>query len=182
MEKHILSLSRTLSFVLRHKPESFGLNLDSQGWVLVEDLLNGFADKKLALTFDLLKEIVDTDDKGRYAFSEDGLSIRAVQGHSCLQVKINHKQVIPTSNLYHGTATKNLPDIMKMGLLPQRRHHVHLSKDVETAKQVGSRHGKVVVLELDCQAMIADGVVFYLADNDVYLVDKVDAKYLKIHE
>ena len=37
-----------------------------------------------------------------------------------------------------------------------------------------------VILQLETGQMAKDGVVFYLSDNDVWLTDYVDPKYLSV--
>lgn len=60
------------------------------------------------------------------------------------------------------------------------RHHVHLSRDMETATKVGARHGKPVVFAINSAAMHEDGYTFYCSENDVWLVDTVPPKYLQL--
>ena len=43
---------------------------------------------------------------------------------------------------------------------------MHLSSDKETAKKVGSRHGKPVIYEIDCRQMAADGYRFWCGGAD----------------
>jgi putative RNA 2'-phosphotransferase len=109
--------------------------------------------------------------------SEDGLKIRASQGHS-IEIELNYVPAVPPDILYHGTAEKNLAIILESGLVKMNRHHVHLSVDKETAKKVGARHGKPVILSIEARKMYEDGKVFYVSDNGVWLVDAVEAVYL----
>lgn len=88
------------------------------------------------------------------------------------------KPQTPPEILYHGTAEKSLDSIRRQGLLPMGRQYVHLSWDEKTARQVGARHGKPVVLQIDCAAMQKDGLPFYLSANNVWLVEHVPTKYL----
>lgn len=127
-------LSKFLSFVLRHRPDSIGVELDNKGWTGIDELIEKASAKGTAITRVVLDEIVRTDAKGRYAVSEDGLRIRANQGHS-VKVKIDFKRATPPAKLYHGTAQAFVPAIMKSGLEKMKRHHVHLSKD-----QIGRAH------------------------------------------
>jgi putative RNA 2'-phosphotransferase len=85
----------------------------------------------------------------------------------------------PPSTLFHGTGHRTADLIEKEGLQKMRRHHVHLSPDVETAVKVGSRHGRPVVFQIDAAAMSRDGHVFYCSENGVWLVDAVPALYLR---
>lgn len=170
-------LSKFLSLVLRHKPETIGLMLDENGWADVSELLEKFNASGTTLTFDELKVIVDENSKKRFAFNDDFTKIRANQGHS-IEVDLKLQSKTPPAILYHGTALKNLDSIKEKGLLKGERQHVHLSDNIATATQVGSRHGKPIVLEIDTAAMLADGHVFYLSENKVWLTDFVPAKYI----
>lgn len=172
-----MNKSKQISYILRHDPS--GLHMDKFGWVSVVDLL-----KKTNLTKDELDSIVKYNNKQRFAYSEDGSKIRARQGHS-VKVDVELKQTTPPEKLFHGTATKNIDSIfidsiLRTGLNKGNRLYVHLSADLNTAKQVGSRHGKPVIFEVDSSKMNSDGILFYLSENGVWLTDFVDKKYLKL--
>jgi putative RNA 2'-phosphotransferase len=124
-----------------------------------------------------LKEIVETNDKQRYRFSDDFSKIRASQGHS-VSVDLDLKETPPSDILYHGTAERFIASIKKAGLISKNRQHVHLSGDKETAATVGGRHGNPVVLVIDSAKMRGDGCKFYLSDNNVWLVDAVPSGYI----
>lgn len=173
-------LSKYLSYVLRHNPDVVGVDIDEHGWVSVEDLITGIRKYKYpSFSMEILRDIVSTDEKQRYSFSEDGLKIRANQGHS-INVDVELERVTPPDVLYHGTATKYEESIDKNGLIPKSRLYVHLSEDISTAFDVGVRHGKKVVLyEIESGKMAADGYEFYLSKNGVWLTKRVPAKYLK---
>jgi putative RNA 2'-phosphotransferase len=172
-----ITLSKTLSYWLRHKPEKIGLVLEEDGWVNVDDLIKK-AESEIYITLDDLKQVVANNDKQRFSFNEDFTKIRANQGHTA-DVEIKFKKVVPPVVLYHGTVQEFVGSIKKQGLLPMKRHHVHLSKDVSTATKVGSRRGKPVILEVDCKSMLKDGFEFYLSENEVYLIDHIPSKYIK---
>jgi len=179
MDKQIKHISKLMSLVLRHKPETIGLQLDENGWANVEELVQKINQHGIEVSIDLINTVVDTNDKKRFSFSEDKTLIRANQGHS-LEVELDLKIVVPADNLYHGTAERFLENILQEGLTKQQRQHVHLSQQKETAKAVGSRHGKPVILTIDTSAMLADGFVFYLSENGVWLVDNVPVKYITV--
>lgn len=174
-------LSKFISLVLRHKPEQIGLTLDKHGWAKVDDLLSRLNANQNQIDMEILEEIVRTDSKQRYSFNEDKTLIRANQGHS-INVDLQLEECKPPNILYHGTATKYLDSIMEGGILSKSRQHVHLSKDIETAVNVGSRHGKVVVLKVNSEEMHKDGCKFFLSSNGVWLTDKVDKKYITVLE
>jgi putative RNA 2'-phosphotransferase len=178
MGKRIIETSKFLSFVLRHQPQAIGIALDREGWTDIDALLAAAARDGRRLDRALLDEVVRTNDKGRFAISADGLRIRAVQGHSSATVQLTHRALAPPPLLYHGTATRFVAAIMRQGLRPGARHHVHLSQERATAAGVGARYGMPVVLEVDAAAMAADGFVFFLAENGVWLTAGVPARYL----
>jgi len=177
MEKRLVKKSKFLSLVLRHKPEVIGLKLDEAGWVSVNELIKACSENKFELTLGELREIVETNDKKRFAFSDDGKRIRASQGHS-VDIELGYSPAIAPDKLFHGTASRFLGSIFSKGLIKGNRHHVHLSADVETAHSVGTRHGKPVVLEIDSAQMQTDGFLFYISENGVWLTDSVPVEYI----
>lgn len=175
-----LSMSREskfLSLVLRHKPEEIDLQLDKHGWVEVDQLLRKMRKANRRLSREELIQIVETNEKKRFTLSEDGLRIRAAQGHS-IDVDLGLQALRPPNELYHGTATANLDAIFADGLNSGRRQQVHLSLDQETAERVGQRHGKPVVLRVEAEKMFKDGFEFFRADNGVWLTDEVPTRFL----
>lgn len=168
--------SRYLSMVLRHRPQEAGITLDKHGWANVDELIAGVS-KKRPLTRELLEEIVRTDSKQRYSFSEDGMMIRANQGHS-VPVDVEFEEMTPPEYLWHGTGEKFVRSIETNGLLPKSRLYVHLSPDRETAVNVGSRHGRPAVFKVSTGQMSADGFRFYQSVNHVWLTKHVPACYL----
>ena len=170
--------SKFISLILRHKPETIGISLDEHGWAAVQALIEGInASGNHQLDANLLEEIVRTDEKQRYSYNEDHTLIRANQGHSIL-VDVELEEKTPPAVLYHGTGEKYMASIDATGLIPKSRLFVHLSSDIETAKKVGSRHGKPVVYIVDCAGMSADGYQFYLSANNVWLTKEVPIHYL----
>jgi putative RNA 2'-phosphotransferase len=137
--------------------------------------MNQFGKK---IDLEILKELVSKDNKKRYAFNDDLTMIRASQGHS-IDVELGYTPKSPPEILYHGTAEKFVESILKSGLQKRNRHHVHLSKDIETAIKVGQRHGKPVVFEVFAGKMFAKGFEFYESDNAVWLCDAVPVAFLR---
>lgn len=172
-----IKISKALSYWLRHRPEKIGIKLEKDGWVDVQELLEK-SKSELEFTFEELQEVVKNNDKQRFSFSEDMKKIRANQGHSA-DVKIDFKEIAAPPVLFHGTVSQFIDSIKKKGLIPGNRHHVHLSKDKETAEKVGSRRGAPVILNIDAMKMQDDGFKFYISENGVYLTDTVPPKYIK---
>lgn len=177
MEQQLKHISKLMSLVLRHKPETIGLHLNENGWASVEELIQKINENGTTVNFDTINSVVDTNDKKRFAFNEDKTMIRASQGHS-IDVNLDLQPVTPPDVLYHGTASRFVESILKTGLTKQQRQHVHLSINKETATAVGSRHGKPVILTIDAKAMAQQHFLFYLSDNNVWLVDSVPVEYI----
>lgn len=173
----IVRVSKFLSQILRHRPEKIGLQLDGQGWANVDELLEKAAAKGERFDRALLQIVVDTNNKKRFAFSDDGLRIRASQGHS-IDIDLGLKPQKPPEILWHGTSEKSLESIRKEGLRPMRRQHVHLSKDRQTAENVGGRHGKAVVLTVRSGDMSRQKHKFFLSENGVWLTEEVPVEFL----
>lgn len=171
-------ISKFLSLILRHKPEIVNLNLDEKGWANVKELMEKCSSHSVNFTAEELDEVVQTNDKKRFIFNEDKTRIRANQGHSVdIDLALNPQQ--PPEFLYHGTAKANLDSILDKGIEKRNRQHVHLSSDKETAIKVGMRHGKAIILTIMTGQMYKDGFLFYLSENNVWLTDFVDSKYIK---
>ena len=179
MSKQTRNLSKFISLILRHKPEIINLTLDEHGWADVQELIKGInRSKGQTIDLELLEEIVRTDEKQRYSFNEDHTLIRANQGHS-IPVDVELEEKNPPDILWHGTGEKYVASIDKQGLIPKGRLYVHLSSDIDTARKVGSRHGKPVIYQIDCGKMSADGYFFFLSANRIWLTKEVPARYLK---
>lgn len=167
-----------LSMILRHRPEVAGISLDEYGWADVSELIEGIGKNRKA-DLDILIDIVNTDSKQRFSFSEDMKKIRANQGHS-INVKVKMNELKPPEYLFHGTGEKSVSSINREGIRKMGRLYVHLSKDIETAVNVGRRHGRPVVYRILSGKMHEDGYRFLLSDNGVWLTEKVPVKYFEI--
>lgn len=172
--------SKFLSLILRHKPQVIGISLDEYGWANVEEIIEGISNSR-PMNMEILEEIVRTDKKQRYTFNEDKTLIRANQGHS-IPVDVELDIVNPPEILWHGTGEKFVASIDKMGLIPKSRLYVHISGDIETARQVGRRHGKLVVYKVLAEKMQNDGYIFYQSKNGVWLTKEVPVQYLEKYE
>ncbi|RAJ79144.1 putative RNA 2'-phosphotransferase [Chitinophaga dinghuensis] len=166
--------SKFLSKILRHSPDAIGLRLDNQGWADVAELILKAGNR---FTMAELEEIVDTNEKKRFAFNESKTRIRASQGHS-IDIDLALPPAVPPAFLYHGTTGSAIKEIRQEGIKRMSRQHVHLSIDKETAIKVGSRHGVPVILTIRTGEMHADGFVFWCSENNVWLTDAVPKKYI----
>jgi len=176
------NLSKFLSLILRHDPSSIGITLDINGWADVEELINGFKLKGNVVSVSDLEQIVLEDTKGRYVFNTDKTKIRATQGHS-IKVDLELQEMVPPSVLFHGTNSRFLDSIMREGLKPMQRHHVHLSEDLKTARDVADRRLKkdthTVIFAIRTEELISKNIKFYKSENNVWLVDSVSPLFLR---
>ncbi len=174
---NLKKVSKSMSYVLRHRPDTIGIELEPNGWIAVDKLLQAFARSGKSYSRALIDQVVADNDKQRFEFNDDGSKVRARQGHS-VQIDLGYEPAIPPNVLYHGTATRNLDSIKEKGLIKGNRHHVHMSTDKQTMLAVAMRHGKPVLLEIDAARMHDDGHKFFVTGNDVWLTDHVPREYL----
>lgn len=175
------SLSKLVSYALRHRPEEFNLTPDSQGWVDLDDLVKGIKNYSLEysdVSIEDLHRVVETAHKKRHEIQ--GQKIRAFYGHSTESVKtIERAPGTPPASLYHGTSKANWERIRQEGLKPMSRQSVHLTENKDDAIAVGRRHSsEVVLLEVDTVAAVQEGVSFFPSSSQVWLVDAVPARFV----
>lgn len=178
-EKENIRISKLLSLVLRHKPETIGISLDENGWTDVEILIKRVNESGTFISKDVIRHVVGNNSKKRFAFNEDETMIRANQGHS-VEIELGYEPVEPPVILFHGTPENAVKSILENGIQKRNRHHVHMSADVDTARNVGQRYGHPVVLQIAAQNMYADGFQFFRSENHVWLTNDVPAEYIKV--
>ena len=163
--------------MLRHRPDTVGLELDEAGWTDVRELLDAMNENGKPITREQLDYVVANNDKKRFIFNEGGTRIRANQGHS-VTVELDHEECAPPDVLYHGTIDKFVPFIREQGLHKGERHDVHLSATVDPATTVGKRRGRAVILTIRSKAMHAANHKFYRTPNNIWLVDTVPPEFI----
>ena len=177
----LVDLSRTVSHALRHDPGAYGIALDSEGWVDVDELLAAIGRSKPRLagaTEQQLLDILATSDKTRFEIQIG--RVRARYGHS-IEQRIDHTTVDePPALLFHGTAARNRASIEEKGLLPSGRQYVHMSGDRALAERVGRRHGDPIVYVIDTAVARLHGIRFFIVDDDVYLADTIPPAALRL--
>ncbi|MGN6163703.1 MAG: RNA 2'-phosphotransferase [Flavisolibacter sp.] len=177
-DKQITHISKFLSLVLRHQPETIGIQLDQSGWTDITELIEKANNYGIKFDREILNHIVATNSKKRFAFNDTLDKIRASQGHS-IEIELGYTNQKPPEILYHGTGEKFVQSILEIGLEKRSRQHVHLSSDLNTAIKVGQRHGKPFVFKVFAEQMYSDNFQFFISENGVWLTDNVPTKYLK---
>ena len=177
MRKELITHSKFLSLVLRHNPALIGVTLDKAGWIGFDEFLTAIQVARPEITKEIIIEIVETNEKKRFAFSDDKTKIRASQGHS-IGVELGLQPTIPPERLFHGTAARNRSSIKAYGLVRGKRDNVHLSVDEATALNVGARHGSPIVLTIEAGLMTKAGFKFYRSENGVWLCSHVPTNFI----
>lgn len=178
MKENLKHISKLLSLVLRHQPEKIGLELNENGWANVAVLLEKLNTTGNQVDFKLLQELVEENDKKRFAFNDDKTMIRASQGHS-IHIELNLESIEPPELLYHGTVNESLEVIRKEGIKKMSRQHVHLSTEKETATKVAIRRGKPIILTVSAHSMHTAGYKFFLSANHVWLTEEVPPQFIE---
>lgn len=178
-----IKLSKEISYVLRHNPNKYNLNMDENGYVLIAELLNGLNNSKQfkeLITLNDLKEVIKVCDKERFKIDDD--KIKALYGHT-ISLKIKMEEVIPPDILYHGTTKKALDSILNKGLDKRKRQYVHLAKEKEVAYRVGKRRDEEpVILKIAAKEACLDGIIFYYGGDDIYLTKYIPINYISIDD
>lgn len=180
MSKDYYKIGKALTKALRHTPKEFKIELDDEGWTKIEDLVNGMKRKGYDVDRDDILIAISKSDKKRHEISEDGEWIRCLYGHS-FNNKIMKDKECPPEYLYHGTNQEALEMIKIEGLKPMNRQYIHYSIDLETAIKVGSRKTKIpLILKINSKEAYDDGVSFYKGNDETWLSDNLEFKYINI--
>ena len=177
-----VKLSKEISYALRHAPWEYELELDESGWVGIDQVLEALnrKDEWPNLGEVDLYKMIALSDKKRHQIQEG--KIRALYGHS-IPGRIMKAQQEPPQLLFHGTARRFITSIKERGLLPGQRQYVHLSADVETARQVGMRRDNhPVILRIHSGQAWKAGVLFYLGNDKVWLADSIPSQFIDFGE
>lgn len=168
-----------LCLVLRHQPESIGIKLDSNGWVIVDDLLNQSEKHGFKISKEILLYVINNNEKKRFAITHDFQRIRACQGHT-ISVDLGYISQPPPNILFHGTSRNSLEHIYKHGIKKGKRQFVHLSEDMRIAQNAGNKHGVPVVLVVKAAEMHRRNYHFFLSENGVWLTEHVPNRFLSV--
>jgi putative RNA 2'-phosphotransferase len=180
MERRVRKrLSKALALVLRHKADRHGITVEpGTGWADVDEVLTALK-KKSGRRF-LRRHLVDAaiaGPDGKVRFQVDGNRIRALYGHS--QVEVSYPAETPPERLYHGTSPAAAEVILAEGIKGMARQYVHLAAKPDYARQVGGRHSPIpVVLVVQAAKAAEDGVDFHCPDGIHWLAKEVPPRYL----
>jgi putative RNA 2'-phosphotransferase len=170
-------ISKWMSWALRHAARELELNVDPEGFVLVDDLLAVVHQQHPSATRETLVRVIEQVQPSKQRFQLEGEWIRANYGHSMAQ-NVAHPAQQPPETLFHGTSIASAQTILETGLRPMRRQYVHLTADATLARQVGARHGTPCLLAVAALDAYTSGTAFYLANAQFWLADAIPAKFV----
>jgi putative RNA 2'-phosphotransferase len=168
-------IGKRLSWLLRHGALATGLPMDEAGWVPVAAVLEAVGTDRASL-----EAAVAADGKGRLEVCAAGDRVRACQGHSLPGTPVRVEaleaswtRVDRVEPLWHGTGLDALDPILREGLRPMDRTHVHLAGT--RGDRVGKRDQVHVLLGVDPTRLAAAGLPVFRSANGVFLVREVPA-------
>lgn len=182
--RYEMKVSKTMSYILRHNPYEFNLEVDDDGFIDYESFLCALKERYKDISSEDVLFIVDNDDNRRYEISEDKTKIRAIYGHS-FDFKIKKQECVPPEILFHGTNIDAWNSIVENGFLEKmQRQYVFLSSEEEKAKRVAMRrkNRQYVILKVDTVAAMKEVVKFYRESNGIYMSDNIPVKFITIHK
>jgi putative RNA 2'-phosphotransferase len=174
----VTALSKLMAYILRHRPDEFGLVLDEDGFISLKELLQAIAEEEgwSYVRRSHIMEVASTSERERFEVQDE--RIRATYGHS-LPHRIHYEPAAPPTILYHGTRRRAYPHILHRGLDPMGRSYVHLTTSPELAMRIGKRRDpQPVLLEIQAQRASEEGVPFYQANPLIYLTDHIPPSYI----
>ena len=168
-----ITLSKKMSYALRHRPDEFGLDMAPDASVFLDDL-----SKALGTSTDDILYVVRHDNKGRFTYNPETSRIWCKHGHTIDGVNPDLEIVDSSADdlpgvLYHGTKDHFIKSIMRDGLRNMDRNFVHLTPSLETARSVADRRsGKSVILKVSMDNLLGSGYTLYKS-GEVYLIEHV---------
>jgi putative RNA 2'-phosphotransferase len=177
--ERLRSISKLMSWALRHAAQELKLSLDPEGFVLVDDLLAVVHQQYPSATRETLVRVIEQVQPSKQRFQLEGAWIRANYGHSLAQ-NVAHPLQSPPETLFHGTSIASAHTILETGLRPMRRQYVHLTADPALALQVGARHGTPCLLIVSTVRAHAAGIRFYLANEKFWLADAIPPQFVSL--
>ena len=178
-DRELDSLGRIMAGALRHFPDKIGIMVDGHGWVDISEFVESVGVSRSG--FQWLRDhhveaIALTDAKGRYQV--DGGMIRATYGHT-IDIRLDDLPLAEIDEFFYPVTEEEIDIILEGGLNPIDRKYVHLSGTMDKAIEAGRvRTEAPLILRIDGKTAREDGIKIYHAGKEVYVTDRIDAKYL----
>ncbi len=178
-DRELNSLGRIIAGVLRHFPDKLGVMIDGHGWIDISEFVEAIGISRSGfhwLRDHHIEAIALTDPKGRYQI--DGGMVRATYGHT-IDVNLDDLPLADIDEFFYPVTEEEIDIILEGGLNPIDRKNVHLSGSIEKALEAGKvRTEEPLILKIDGAKAKKDGIKIYHAGKDVYITDRIDAKYI----
>jgi len=178
-DKELNSLGRIMAGVLRHFPEKLGVMIDGHGWIDISEFVEAIGISRSGFHWirnHHVEAIALSDPKGRYQI--DGGMVRATYGHT-IDVNLDDLPPADIDEFFYPVTEEEIDIILEGGLNPIDRKKVHLSGSIEKAIEAGRvRTEEPLILRIDGAKVLKAGIKIYHAGKDVYITDRIDAKYL----
>ncbi len=178
-DRELDSLGRIMAGVLRHFPEKLGVSMDGHGWVDISEFVEAVGGSRSGFQWlrdHHIEAIALTDPKGRYQV--DGGMIRATYGHT-IDIKLDDLPLAELDEFFYPVTEEEIDIILEGGLNPIDRKNVHLSGSIEKAIEAGKVRTEIpLILRIDGKQAREDGIKIYHAGKDVYITERIDAKYI----
>lgn len=178
-DKELNSLGRIMAGVLRHFPEKLGVMIDGHGWIDISEFVEAIGVSRSGFHWirnHHIEAIAISDPKGRYQI--DGGMVRATYGHT-IDVDLDDLPPADVDEFFYPVTEEEIDIILEGGLNPIDRKKVHLSGSIEKAIEAGRvRTEEPLILRIDGAKALKAGIKIYHAGKDVYITDRIDAKYL----
>lgn len=170
------SISKALSYLLRHGAVKERLDIDANGYVDIGQVLLHQRLKSLKTTRDDLIRIVAENDKQRFSIDAENDAICANQGHSIQTVDDLNLVPLATAEefpgpIFHGTYAHKMPLIEAAGLSRMNRNHIHFTSD---GAKSGIRRNCNVLIYIDVHKCLDAGMTFFRSANGVILSSGID--------
>ncbi len=175
----LTEISKIISHALRHEPWIYELELDSEGWVPIAELITALNDIETIspkVDLSIIEDIINKSDKPRFEIIGD--KIRALYGHSTPN-KLVYTPSEPPEFLYHGTTELINEIIQQDGLKPMNRQYVHFSTSQNIAQEVAKRKGQnIKILKINSIQAHKEGYEFYKGNKYVWLCSYLPSKFI----
>lgn len=181
------AVRKLLLYVLRHGANKWDLEIDAEGYVPVDKLLEKREFQRKGCSFQQIQRVVDNNSQQQFTLkrlNEDKWMIRATFGHTLVKVdKLDIGQEISAGDfafIIHA-AFKGVMDQVKTGGLKRDRNHIIFNSIEKIDKEFLERFDFMIYIDIN--RCIQDGINFFKTENFMILTnsDFIDAKYfLKI--
>jgi len=167
-------LSKLLALYLRHRPEEAGLQIDTHGFVPLDEMLRAVQERYPEAQEGDIRRLVEDAPAPRFEIGERG--IRALYGHSFF-VEMDGEPMAAPQLLYMGCLRKEVARFRAEGIKPVDRYYVHLSLSREAAAERSHQPGDPCVIEVLAAQAQAAGQQFHQR-GEVILTGQVPAQFV----